>query len=115
MEFVDQRIVKTIEKILSWLVEGDVEAVERYSKGVRLSAVHIRRALTDYGRTLTMPPDVSQCLDVVEITRSEPRAWSVRIDLWTAEEGRSDLSLECTLTDGPGDLLVAEVDDLHVL
>jgi hypothetical protein len=35
--------------------------------------------------------------------------------LWTAGEGRSDLSLECTLTDRQGDLLKAEVDNLHVL
>jgi len=63
-----------------------------------------------------MPPVLTlDQLDVIEIDGSDPMAWSVRVDLWTREEGRSDLSLECTLIDGVGDLLAVEIDNLHVL
>jgi hypothetical protein len=116
MTTVDPRIKLTIVQLLRWLVAGDYVAIERFTRGVRLSASLIRQAIVEYGRTLVMPPATAlDQLDVVDIVGSNPRAWSVRVDLWTEEEGRSDLSLECTLIDRPGDLLAAEVDNLHVL
>jgi len=36
------------------------------------------------------------------------------MSLWTAEEGRSDLSLELTITESGNGYLI-EVDDIHVL
>ena len=36
------------------------------------------------------------------------------MDLWTAEEGRSDLTLELTLTDSRGEIYQIEIDDIHV-
>ena len=60
------------------------------------------------------PPDALTNLDVIEVEDSVPKQWSVRADLWTKEEGRSDLTLELTLlSDGGG--LVAEIDNIHVL
>ncbi|XVQ08800.1 DUF7668 domain-containing protein [Spirillospora sp. CA-255316] len=41
-------------------------------------------------------------------------AWAVCVPLWTAEEGRSDLTVEATVTEGPDGPRV-EVDDIHVL
>jgi len=103
-------------QLLAWLVAGDYAAIERFTAGVRLSSEQMREAISEYGRTLAMPPaSALDQLDVIEITGSVPRAWSVRVDLWTAEEGRSDLSMECTLIDCPGELLATEVDNLHVL
>jgi hypothetical protein len=43
-----------------------------------------------------------------------PPTWSVRCDLWTVEEGRSDLSLELTVVAAPLGPTI-EVDNLHVL
>ncbi len=64
-----------------------------------------------------MPSEASlQKLDVVEVKGAVPRRWGVRVDLWTAEEGRSDLTLELTLVEGDGGGEPAvEIDDLHVL
>jgi hypothetical protein len=116
MATIDPRIKLTVAQLLRWLVAGDYAAIEQFTYGVRLSASLIRQAVIGYGRTPVMPPtSVLEKLDVIEIDPSNPRAWSVRVDLWTAEEGRSDLSLECTLIDRPGDQLVVEVDNLHVL
>lgn len=112
----DPRIKATIVRLLHWLVAGDYVAIERATRGIRLSAALLQQAVVDYGRTLIMPPaSALNVLDVIEVDASSPRAWSVRVDLWTAEEGRSDLSLECTLVDCPGDFLGVEVDNLHVL
>jgi hypothetical protein len=116
MNKIDQRVTFTVVQLLRWLVAGDYAAIERSTLGVRLSASLMQQAIAEYGRTLAMPPPSAlDQLDVVEIDGSRPKAWSVRVDLWTVEEGRSDLSLECTLIDRPGDLLAAEIDNLHVL
>ena len=102
--------------LLRWLIAGDYEAIDHFTKGVRLSAVLLRKAIDDYGRTLVMPPDDAlNHINVIDVQRSNPKAWSVRVDLWTAEEGRSDLTLECTFIENGGDLLTAEIDNLHVL
>jgi hypothetical protein len=112
----DPRIQKTVEQLLRWLIAGDYIAIERFTHGVRLSAPLLQQAIVQYGRTLAMPPALElETLDVIEIACAVPKAWSVRVDLWTIEEGRSDLTLECTLIDQPGDLLAAEIDNLHVL
>jgi hypothetical protein len=53
-------------------------------------------------------------LDIVRIAGSVPPAWSVRANLWTKEEGRSDLTLELTIRQVENSYEV-ELDDLHVL
>lgn len=116
MTTIDPRVKPTVIQLLHWLVAGDYAAIEEFTLGIRLSSSLIRQAITDYGGTLVMPPaSALDQLDVIEVDGSNPKAWSIRVDLWTVEEGRSDLSLECTLIDSPGDLLTAEVDNLHVL
>ncbi|HCN30298.1 MAG TPA: hypothetical protein DIT64_16465 [Verrucomicrobiales bacterium] len=97
------------------LVERNYTELEQLSGGVRLSAQAIERAVSQYGRTLCrLPAERWRYLDVVEITGVVPARFSVRVDLWTVEEGRSDLSLELTLIDY-GKHLAVEIDDLHVL
>lgn len=112
----EPRVKATVTQLLRWLVAGDFAAIEQLSGGVRLSADLMRQAVSEYGRTPVMPPPPTlDELDAIEVVGARPRAWSVRVDLWTAEEGRSDLTLECTLIDRPGELLAVEVDNLHVL
>lgn len=43
-----------------------------------------------------------------------PRAWGVVVDLWTLEEGHSDLSMEAEVTETADGLSVV-VSDIHVL
>ena len=58
-----------------------------------------------YGRELQMPSEVEfDNVDVNEIEGAIPRAWWALVDLWTVEEGRSDLTLEIRLTDTGGEL-----------
>lgn len=111
----DLRIKGTITEIMARLVRGDYWGVEQRTGGLRLSAEELRQAVAEYGRHLRMPPlHALDAVEAVEIDGSNPKAWSVVCEMWTEEEGRSDLSLELTLTDS-GDQMQVEVDNLHVL
>ena len=62
------------------------------------------------------PADAFKQLDLIKIRNSKPKGYSLRFDLWTEEEGRSDLSLEATVFDyGFAAQLRWELDDIHVL
>ena len=110
------KIRDTVHHVVGMLVAGDYAGVEGASRGRRLTAEQLRQAVEEYGRELRMPPElVFDNLDVVEIEDATPRAWSVLVDLWTVEEGQSDLTLELLLTDTGGELYDIEIYDLHVL
>lgn len=116
MNTVNQRITDTINKIIELLVQRKYQELERLCRGCRLTAVEIEQAIHDYNCELITPPDIDfESIDIIEITNSSPRAWSVRYDLWTKEEGRSDLSLEATLIDNGDNFLTVEIDNIHVL
>ena len=95
---------------------GEYGELSRQTGEKRLTAEELRRAVTDYGRSLVAPPAGAWSpRSIVEIEKTQHEAWSVYIDLWTAEEGRSDLTLELTLRDSANDLYDVEIDNLHVL
>lgn len=111
-----EKVVRATEDILRLLVEARYEEIEARTSGVRLSAAEMKGAVDNYGRRLRMPPpDTEVARSVVEVKGLSPRRWSVYVDLWTEEEGRSDLTLEMTVIDGPGPAFSLEIDDLHVL
>ena len=116
MACIDERIAQATRRIIELLVRCDYDAIEKYSGGVRLKAVDLAKAVHDYGQKLVRPPlsDLEN-LDIIEVESADPKRWSVRFDLWTVEEGRSDLSIELTLIDNGSDELTVEVDNLHVL
>jgi hypothetical protein len=107
----------TLDRIGSLIVQGDFREVERLTKGVRLSSEEMKSAIASYGRRLVFPPSGHfQPRSIVEVEgEGGPPRWSVYVDLWTAEEGRSDLTLEVTLADTRGDTYEIEIDDIHVL
>ena len=116
MSVVDSSVVALLKQMIAWLVSGDFVAIEVRSGGVRLSANLMRQVIEEYGRTLIMPPDDAFTnVDAIRVTNADRPTWSVRFDLWTQEEGRSDLSVECTVTDRGNGELDLEVDDIHVL
>lgn len=114
-ESVRCRIIDLSKFIVSLLIKHDYEAIETLSHGSRLSKDDLCRAISDYGMNICMLPDSAwDQLDIVEAINTVPKKYSVYVDLWTVEEGRSDLTMELTLTDqGAG--FEFEVDDLHVL
>ncbi len=100
---------------------ADLIADARYEDAVRsctlsrLSPTDLAAVIEDYGRTfVALPDDFGTCVDSVAIQTTAHPAWSVRAPLWTVEEGRSDLTLEMTIEDRPGQPRI-ELDDLKVM
>ena len=104
-----------VRQIVKLLVTGEYERVAQITGGKRLDAASIEGAIREYGRTLIMPPDSAfDEMDVVAIENARTPCWSVRMSFWTAEENRSDLSIELRLTEAEGRITI-ELDDIHVL
>lgn len=110
---MDRMSRELVENVLSLLVAGDFQGIERLSNGERLTAKEIEDAVREYGRTLIRPP--SGDFEIEEIALRGPglTGWSVVCELWSREEGRSDLSLELTVL-RKSDCAVVEVDNLRV-
>lgn len=105
-----------VTMLTNLLAAGDYVTAERMTRGRRLSASDLQRAVEDYGGTLVpLPAEALENLDVVEVRDSDPAAFSVVVDLWTAEEGRSDLTLELELVDRFEGAYDVMIQNLHVL
>jgi hypothetical protein len=65
--------------------------------------------------TLTsLPEEAWQYAEIVFEEAGPPRRWGVVVDLWTVEEGRSDLTMEPDVIDAPEGLQV-RISDIHVM
>lgn len=109
------KLSRTIQHVVDLLVRHEYSALEALTRGRRLNADEIEQAVTDYGRRLASPSVDGLPRSVVPIEGNIPERWSVYVDLWTVEEGRSDLTLELTLTDSIQDQYEVQVDNIHVL
>lgn len=102
-----------VRQVLAMLVAGSYDELVSSTPGSRVSAGELRGAVDDYGHTLVMPRDASG-RNWLKVDCS-PDVWSVDVPLFTAEEGRSDLTLSLTIHQLGDGLYRAEIDDLHVL
>ena len=108
-------LINPVRRIVELLVARDYEQIVKITNARRLNAKSLEGAIRGYGRDLIMPPaQAFDRLDVVRVKNATPPRWSVRLNLWTLEEGRSNLSLELTVVQW-GDDYGIEVDDIHVL
>lgn len=108
--------IDVISRIIELLVAKRYDDVVALTVGRRLDSASIRLAISEYGRTLVMPPkDAFDNLDIVQIKDAIHPQWSVRVPLWTQEEGRSDLSVELTIVRSSKGQYGVELDDIHVL
>lgn len=112
----DQKLKATVRRVVTMLAQGDYGALERLTKGDRLTAAEIAEGVRECGGKLIPPPDEAfDRLDVVEVEGAQPREWDVNVPLWTAEEGKSDLTLELTLRENREEIYDVEIDNIHVL
>ena len=108
-------VIQATKRVHELLAAGRYGEAESLCSGVRLAAQDMETAISEYGRTLTSPPpEAYGLLDAIQIRGAVPPRWSVTMPFWTKEEGRSDLSLELTVTEAP-DGPIVEIDDIHVL
>jgi hypothetical protein len=88
--------------------------LENITSGKRLKANDIELAVKEYGKVLILPPEKAfHELDAIQLHDMKPSQWSVRMNLWTKEEGISDLSIILIIQSDNG--FDVEIDDLHVL
>lgn len=115
MKTITDKIITFLQSFIPLLVEGKYIEIEKITGGKRLTGFLIDRAIKEYGKTLSLPPrDAYELVDIARIKTTAAHKWSVVMPLWTEEEGRSDLSMEITLTE-IGDSFDVELDDIHVL
>ena len=109
-EVIRESVVAVLERLAS----GDYSGLVAQCSGSRLSADDVRNVVAGYGRTVIVPPhSVYEHLDLVPVKAAPVPTWSVRMPIWTKEEGRSDLTLELTISLEPSGPRV-ELDDLRV-
>jgi len=112
---MNEHLRKPVAHVLSLLARKEYAELAKLTNQVRLSEQDITRAVADYGRTLVEPPDDAfNFLNIVQVYGSHALRWSITMPVWTKEEGRSDLSVELTVTDHGNDFSI-ELDDIHVL
>ncbi len=104
-----------VQQVAGQLARGQyAQVIDRCLKS-RLTADDLRAVIRNYGRKIVPPPAGAYIgLDAVQVKGAVVPTWSIRAPLWTSEEGRSDLTLEMTITLGTGSPRVV-LDDLHVL
>jgi hypothetical protein len=107
-------IIDMVSNIIELLVNKQYSEIERITSGTRLPAKEIEAAIRDYGHLLIIPPlSEYNNLDIIAIKSTTP-SWSVRMNLWTQDEGKSDLTIELTIKE-KGSTFSVELDDIHVL
>jgi hypothetical protein len=115
----EEKLRKTLKYVVDLLVSGEYEALGELGGGRGAPAEAIARVVREYPYRFISPPDDRlETLvydDAVRIRGSEPAQYHVYVNLYTAEEGRSDLTLVVLLTEAEGPMYEVEILDLDVL
>lgn len=100
--------------VLNMLALGDYDVLEAMTHRRHLSAEQLRSGVEEYGRHLSMPP--RSHLDDIYVLQiqEDPSAFHVVAEVWTQEEGRSDLSIILQLVEWNPNALNVEIIDLLV-
>ncbi|HKY26733.1 MAG TPA: hypothetical protein VJM12_02170 [Pyrinomonadaceae bacterium] len=112
---IPKELIPALKDLVHELVAGNFRKLERDGRAGRLTAKDLHHVLEGYGRTLIdLPDEAFQIGEAYPIEGKEDQYWAVDLDLWTLEEGRSDLTLTLTVrTTDKG--VLTEIDDLHAL
>ncbi|MBX3321906.1 MAG: hypothetical protein KF757_02835 [Phycisphaeraceae bacterium] len=107
---------RAVRRIVSLVSARNYAAVEEFTGGQRLSATDIERVVNEYGRTIVdAPPCAFELHPFVHVQNSDPPEWVIDFDLWTQEQGRSDLTLTLRLYEMKDGTVKTEIDDLHTM
>ena len=114
MDGFQERLARIAWDLAGMLARGEYDALVTTCTVSRLPVEALDMVVAEYGHRVVEPPsDAYASLDAVRIAGAGPPTYSIRVPLWTVEEGRSDLELSATvalLADG----YRVELDDLRV-
>jgi hypothetical protein len=110
----ERQVRSVVIDLLVLLADGDYESIMERCGYSLMDGDDLWIAVEEYGRTVVAPPADYHFLRACELRARAVPTWHVEADLWTEEEGRSDLTLEMTIefeSSGP----VIGINNLHVL
>jgi hypothetical protein len=110
--------VHAVAEVVRAVVERDEKALGVFPGDDADAFYAWTRDYGTYGEVhLTLPPGEpdSWALDVTHVRGSDPAQLFVVVEMWTTEEGRSDLSLEVRLIAVGDDTWQPTAEALHVL
>ncbi|GAA2164331.1 DUF7668 domain-containing protein [Actinomadura napierensis] len=94
--------VNAVRVVVGLLVRGEYEELETLTEARRFTAAQIAAAVERHGRDLISPPEAAfrevEAAPAVQ-EPSDERAFRVDFPLWTAQDGRSDLTLGLTVAE----------------
>jgi hypothetical protein len=120
-----RKLVKTLKFIVDLATDGKYsELIERFPSVMNLSVEEVKGEIEEYPATLIYPPEKEfeeyvlendyENIFFVEIKEDFPEEWSVRVPLWTEEEGASGLHLDLILTESNKDIYDVQFRDVLV-
>jgi len=113
---VPERFRPALAAVVARLAAGDYEGLKRDGIDPYPDA-DLSYWIRDYGPAgatiVPLPEEAWASADAFETVM--PGEWAVVVDLWTREEGRSDLSMEATVTELPDGGVSVVVNNIHVL
>lgn len=110
----ESQVRSIVIDLLVLLAEGDYESIMERCGYSLLDGDDLQAAVIEYGRKVVAPPPDYAFMRACELRARAIPTWHVEADLWTEEEGRSDLTLEMMIefeSSGP----VIGINNLHVL
>lgn len=110
----DREIRSIVIDLLVLLADGDYPSIMERCSGSGMTSEVLQEIIRDYGRKVIAPPADYADIRLIELEATEVPTWAVDADLWTEEEGRSDLTLQMTIAFGASGPAI-RLDDLHVL
>lgn len=110
---MDKSLRDEVEHLVRDLAAGSFDAIGADGRAGRLTAAELRGAVEQYGRTLVpLPTEAWELVELYPAAAGDGVALDV--PLWTAEEGRSDLTLSLSAVRDGAEFRLS-IDDLHVL
>ncbi|NJM92039.1 MAG: hypothetical protein HC861_04815 [Rhodospirillaceae bacterium] len=110
----ERQVRSIVIDLLVLLADGDYESIMERCGYSLLDGDDLWIAVEQYGRTVVAPPADYRFLRACELKGRAVPTWHVDADVWTDEEGRSDLTLEMTIEFEPSGPVIG-INSLHVL
>ena len=110
----EKQVRSIVIDLLVLLADGDYESIMERCGYSLMDDYDLQTAVADYGRKVVAPPADYAFMRACELRARAVPTWHVEADVWTEEEGRSDLTLEMTIEfeqSGP----VIGLNNLHAL
>jgi hypothetical protein len=112
LELLDEPMVKALEELVEYVVDGDYEELREASNGILDVEDMRRRVEDDCPEALVLPPrEVYRVEAITKSDEPDDESWAFFLDLWT-EDGPARLHIEGLLEQTPGGRFAATLTDI---